>query len=522
VREPAVGEEAAGSGGGPRWRALAAALALAGLAYFAGKSLTFPAGVDVGAACRGLLVTVFVAACWLNGALPLGAASLLPLALFPLLAVQPMAVVARSYSDPILWMFLGGFVLARAIERFGLHRRLALHVLVAVGLRPRRIVFGFVLAALLISAWISNTATALMLMPIGVALVDRMAAGGVLGPAAARRFGTAVLLGIAYGCSVGGIASPIGTPTNLVFFARENFGSLQALGAPDLSFATWMLAFAPLAVVLGAAVAWLLTRVLLKVPAGGDAAVAAELRAELRQLGRMRRSERRVLVLFSATVLLWVLRGELGPWPGWTHLLSLPAGFVQDGVVATLMACVAFVVPSGERERPTLMDWPTAVQIPWDMYFLLAGGFALAQTLDATGLSQALAQSLAPAVQALPAVAAVAVVVVSVTLLSEIATNVAIASLMMPVLMATAKVAQVDPRALMVPATVAASFGFALPIATPPNAVVFATGKIALREMLGAGLAIDLLCCGLLVLFCVLWAFPVLGVSLGEVPPWWQ
>ncbi|MEZ5963411.1 MAG: SLC13 family permease [Planctomycetota bacterium] len=506
----------------PRARGLLVALGLAVVAHFAAGRLVFEAGVDVGAARRGLAVTVFVATCWLNAALPIGAASLLPLALFPLLGVQPMASVARSYSDPILWMFLGGFVLARAIERFGLHRRLALHVLVGVGLKPRRIVLGFLFAALLISMWISNTATALMLMPIGVALVDKIERQGVLGEVDARRFGVAVLLGIAYGCSVGGLGSPIGTPTNLVFFARDNFGALQRMGAPDVSFARWMLAFAPMTLVLGLVVAWLLNRVLLRVPGVADPHVGDQLRVELRGLGRMRPAERRVLMLFSATVALWVLRGPLGPWPGWASLLGLPKGFVQDGAVAVLMACVAFVVPSGERERPTLMDWPTAVQIPWDMYFLLAGGFALAQTPDATGLSRALASSLGPSVQTLPMVASLAVIVVAMTLLSEVATNVAIASLMMPVLLATARVAHVDPRALMVPATVAASFGFALPIATPPNAVVFATGKIQLRDMLRAGVVVDLACCVVLVVFCVVWAFPVLGISLREVPAWWK
>lgn len=513
---------AAGSDSRAHPRGLVVAFVLAVAAYFLAGALSFDVGTDVGAARRGLAVTVFVATCWLNGALPMGAASLLPLALFPLLAVQPMATVARSYSDPILWMFLGGFVLARAIERFGLHRRLALHVLMAMGLRPRRIVLGFLFAGLLISMWISNTATSLMLMPIGVALVDKIQGQRVLDDEHARRFGVAVLLGIAYGCSVGGLGTPIGTPTNLVFFARENFGALQRLGAPDLTFASWMLAFVPITIVLGFAVSWLLTRVLLPIPATAPAGIAAELRAELAGLGRMSKAERRVLVLFSVTVALWVLRGEIGPWPGWANLLSLPKGFVQDGVVAVLMACTAFVVPSGEPERPMLMDWPTAVQIPWDMYFLLAGGFALAQTLDATGLSQALARSLGPSVQALPMAASLVLIVFAMTLLSEIATNVAIASLMMPVLLATAKVAHVDPRALMVPATIAASFGFALPIATPPNAVVFATGKIRLREMMVAGVAVDLLCCALLVLLCLVWAFPMLGISLREVPPWWK
>jgi sodium-dependent dicarboxylate transporter 2/3/5 len=503
-------------------RRLLIAIALGVLAYPAGTLLEFPAGVDPAPALRALSVTVLVAACWLSAALPLGAASLLPLALFPLLAVQPMAAVARSYSDPILWMYFGGFVLARAIERVGLHRRIALHVIAGVGLRPRRLVLGFLLAALLLSMWISNTATALMLMPIGVALVDKMQAGQLVAPRHAHGFGVAVMLAIAYGCSIGGIGTPIGTPTNLVFFAADNYGALQKLGAPELGFGIWLLAFGPLALVLGLATWLLLTRWACRLPARGDDSAADAVRVELAALGRMRPPERRVLALFAVTVLAWVWRGDLGAIPGWVSLVGLPKDYVLDGVIAVLAAVAAFVIPSGDRDGRALMDWKTASAIPWDMYFLLAGGFAIAQTLDATGLSRAFALSLAPLVQSLPPVAALALVVVAVTLLSEVATNVAIASLMMPVLMATARSAELDPRALLLPATIAASFGFALPIATPPNAIVFATGKVTLRDMVRAGLIIDLLCGALLVATCFLWAFPVLGIEFGTVPAWWR
>jgi sodium-dependent dicarboxylate transporter 2/3/5 len=503
------------------WRLLAG-VGVAVLFYALSAGLTFKDPEGAGAARRALAITALIATYWLNGALPLGASSLLPLALFPLLAVQPMSAVARGYADPILWMFFGGFVLARAIERFGLHRRLALHVIVGVGLRPRRLVLGFMAAANLISMWISNTATALMLMPIGVALVDRLQGEKVLAPAHARAFSVAVLLGIAYGATLGGVGTPIGSPTNLVFFGADNYGALVQAGAPEVSFAQWALAFAPLSLGLCWLVWVLLTRVLLPLPATASAQAAAALRAELLQLGPMRVPERRVLALFSITVLLWITRGDLGAIPGWVTLLGLPKDYVQDGVIAVFMAVLAFAIPSGERDRRALMDWDTAKQIPWDMYFLLAGGFAIAQTLDATGASRAFAQSLAPLVASMPPVLALTLVVVAVTLLSEVATNVAIASLMMPVLLATARGADLDPRALMLPATVAASFGFALPIATPPNAVVFATGRVPLRAMVRAGIVLDVVCGLLLVLTCFVWAFPVLGIEFARVPAWFR
>lgn len=511
-----------GGAGGVRPLRLLAGLLLALVAYLASDGLTFADPATSGAARRGLAVTVLIATFWLNGALPLGAASLLPLALFPLLAVQPMASVARGYADPILWMFFGGFVLARAIERCGLHRRLALHVIVGLGLRPRRLVLGFMASATLISMWISNTATALMLMPIGVAMVDRIQADGVMQREHARRFGVAVLLSIAYGATIGGFGTPIGSPTNLVFFGADNYGALQKHGAPEVTFAQWAMAFVPLSLGLAWLVWFLLTRVLFPLPATASDHAAAAVQKELAGLGRMTRPERRVLALFSVTVLLWVTRGDLGVIPGWVSLVGLPKDYVQDGAIAVLMAVLAFAIPAGDGDRRALMDWDTAKHIPWDMYFLLAGGFAIAQTLDATGASRAFAHSLAPAVASMPPILALGLVVVAVTLLSEVATNVAIASLMMPVLLATAHTAQLDPRGLMLPATVAASFGFALPIATPPNAVVFATGRVALRDMLRAGLVLDLVCSLLLVLTCFAWVYPIFGITFAQVPAWFR
>ena len=489
-------------------------------AYFAGAWLTYPADVDPFRARRGLAVTMLVATYWLTGAMPLGAASLLPLVLFPALAIQPMSLVANSYADPILWMFFGGFVLARAIERFDLHRRLALHVIAGIGVRPRRLVLGFIVAATVLSAWINNTATALMLMPIGVALVDRIAKDGVLAPQHARRFSVGVMLGIAYGCSIGGLASPIGTPTNLVFFADSNYGAMVKAGAPELSFATWMAVFAPMSAVLALALWLMLTRWLHPLPRLASEGAADAIRSELRALGKMSRAERRVLLLFLATVTLWITRGNMGGVPGWESLVGLPRNHVTDGTVAVGMALLAFVIPSGQPARPTLMDWRTAASIPWDMYFLLAGGFAIAQSLDGTGLSRALSESLAPVMQGLDPLFALAVLIVFTTILSEIASNTAIASLLMPVLRATAGAAGLDPRALMLPAVLGSSFGFAMPIATPPNAVVFATGRVSLREMVRAGLALDVVCCAVLVGWCYLVVFPWLGISFDQVPAW--
>ena len=502
-----------------RGRVLLLGVALAGLAYAAAGGLKFAEGTDPHAPRMALAVTVFVATAWLARAMPLGAASLLPLVLMPLLGVQSMGGVARSYAHPILWLFFGGFVLALAIEKWGLHRRLALKVISGIGMRPRRLVLGFMMAGLVLSMWISNTATSLMLLPIGWALVERVQEQEVLSAADGKRLGVALMLGIAYGCSIGGTATPIGTAPNLLFF-REYADA----GGPALSFLVWVLAFLPFALCLALVVWCMLVFVLHRLPAGTRDA-GASVRAEVEAQPAMSSAEKRVLGLFVLAAGLWVTRGDLrlgDDWTirGWASWLHYPADFVPDGVVAVGVAILSFLVPSAGPGSPRIMDWETVGRVRWDILFLLGAGVSIASSFRDTGLCDALGELAAPAIGDLSPVLAILATALFVTFLTEVTSNTAITALMLPVLLATAASAGMDPLILMLPATLAASCAFMLPIATPPNAVVFSSGKVSFGEMARTGFLLNLLSVLLITAALWFWVLPLLGGQTQGVPEW--
>lgn len=498
-----------------RPRRLLASLAIAALVWWLGGLLPFGPEARPEAARWALFVTGLTTACWLTSAMPLGPASLLPMVLLPVLGVRSTGNVCQAYSDPVLWLFAGGFVLAQAIEKWGLHRRLALWVLALVGPYPRRLVLGMMLASTLLSFFISNTATALMLLPIGAALVTRVAGGG-LAAEPARHFGVALMLAIAYGASFGGLGTPIGTAPNALFLA--NYRPLVEAGAPAISFLQWMVAFVPFALGMALCSTFLLNRVAFRVPAQRlpDADL---LQAETRALGPMRVAERRVGWLFLLAVALWMTRADLQLGeglriPGWASLvLGNASGMVTDATVSIAIAVLAFLLPAGDTRAQRLMDWSTARQIPIDILFLLGGGIALADAFEPTGLSGAFGNLLAPLVGEVHPFLLIAVMVAVILLLSEVGSNTAIAALFLPLMVAAARRADVDPLLLMLPATAAASCGFMLPIATPPNALVFATGRVSFRQMARGGFWVDLAAIVLLTVVLWFWALPVLGVD---------
>jgi sodium-dependent dicarboxylate transporter 2/3/5 len=333
------------------------------------------------------------------------------------------------------------------------------------------------------------------------------------------------MLAIAYGASIGGMGTPIGTAPNALFFF--NWQDLVARGAPPLSFLQWMLAFLPYVVLLTVLFSWLLTAFMLPLPRGRLPGGEAML-AESRQLGAMTRPERRVAVLFGTAVLLWVTRGDLRFGDdtvirGWAHWLApagAPESFLPDGVVAVGVAIAAFLVPAGTGDGRRIMDWPTVQKLPFDILFLLGGGMALADAFEPTGLSGAFGNGLSPMIGTVHPLLLVAVVAVLILLLSEVASNTAIAALFLPIVKEGAIAAHIDPRLLMLPATLAASCGFMLPIATPPNTIVFASGHVTVGQMAKAGCALDVLSVGMLVLVCWFWVLPLLGIDAHAAPAW--
>jgi sodium-dependent dicarboxylate transporter 2/3/5 len=454
-------------------------------------------------------VALLMALLWFSEALPMGLTALLPLVLFPAAGIQTADRIAAPYANSAVFLFLGGFLVAAAVEKWGLHRRVAWHALSTVGTEPRRLIFAVMLATALLSMWISNTATTLMLTPIAVAIVR---GAGKADQTQASRMGEATLLAVAYGASLGGIGTPIGTPTNLIFLgaARELFPA-----APTVTFAQWM-SFGLVYLALALPACWLGLILFGRIRRG--AAVPIE-QLGLERPGTMTRPEATTAMVFAVTAMLWIFRsdirfGELGTIPGWSNLFPNPRA-INDATVAVIMALIGFLLPVGQGRR--LLEWPEFRKVPWDVLILFGGGFALADALETSGLSRWAGEQLS-FVGNWPPVLMVLVVCIGVTALSEIASNVATATAMMPVAGAVAISIGVHPYALMLPAVLAASSGFMLPVATAPNTIVYATGLVRVRQMARAGIALDLIC-ALIITFVLFVLVPrILGIALFS--PW--
>lgn len=507
-------------------RSLGPRLALWGAPLAALVVLLLP-GLPLDFAQRAVLATTVVTATWwLTEAVPIGAASLVPAALLPLLGALPAQRAAAAYINDLVLLFLGAFLLALGLERWNLHRRLALAVVAAVGPKPRSIVLGFMLAAGFLSMWLNNTATTLMMLPIGVAVV---AAVGERPRGPGERpngFGTALLLGIAYSSSVGGIATPVGTAPNQVYLGQFQDAFPSAPGVP---FATWVLAFLPI-LLLYLPLGWLLlTRVLLSVDKEGTAG-GEVIRRERRALGAWSAAEKRVGLVFLAAVVLWLSRSDLDLGfafvPGWAPLFApagtapeLAAEWISNATIALFLGVLLFALPSGRVPGERLMDWSTANRMPWEVLLLLGGGFAIAAGFRASGLDAALGTMLAPALIGLPPVLALLLIVVAVTALTEITSNTATTQVLLPVLASAALAADLDPRMVMLPATLAASCAFMLPVATPPNAVVFSSRLVPMATMMRVGVWFNLLLIALIALVFELWSRHLIGIE-ASLPDW--
>lgn len=492
--------------------------------------LAAPAPVGLSAeAWRLAAVSSLMIVWWIGEALPIAATSLLPLVLFPLLGVRSAAETAAAYGDPIVFLFLGAFLIALAMERCGLHRRIALGMIGAIGAEPRRLVLGFLVATSAISMWINNTAVTLMMLPVGISVVDRLSEGARLDGhggadarfAAGRSFGAAIMLAIAYGASIGGMGTLVGTAPNLVFA-----GAMRTLDPAhgEVSFLRWMLLAVPLVVVLVAVLQPALVRLapetsLARFELGGGGTDA--LRAERRALGAMSPAERIVLAAFTVAVGLWIFRApvEIGRLrlPGWSSALPKP-GATHDAIVALGIGLALMALRArgaGGPGRAVLLDWRTAERrVPWGVLLLLGGGFALAAAFEATGLAAWLASTLRGLAGA-PLLGVIATIAAMTTLLSEVASNTATATLLMPLLAATAAGIGVAPVTLLVPATLAASCGFMLPVATPPNAIVFGTGWVPMVSMVRTGLFLDVAGVVAITLVCRYWLPLVMPAAAG-------
>jgi sodium-dependent dicarboxylate transporter 2/3/5 len=474
----------------------------------AGVLLLIPATAQFTSAVRfTAAIGLLMAMLWLTEAVPMGLTALIPLIAFPLAGISTMEKAATPYASSAVFLFMGGFLVASTFERWGLHRRMAWFALSRVGTEPRRIVFALILVTAFLSMWISNTATTLMMTPIAVAIVGGLGAQAAKetaaeAAAAPLRTAEATLLGVAYAASLGGIGTPIGTPTNLIFFgaARELFPNLKTV-----TFAEWMV-FGAVYLVLLVPLCWLIVVTTARVPRG--AALPLE-QLGIARPGPMSRPEKTALILCAITALLWIFRADINLGSvhihGWADLFPA-ARSINDATVAITMAAVAFLLPVGGDKR--LLEWEEFKRIPWDVLILFGGGFALADALEGSGFSKWAGDSLS-FVGGWPPVLMIVMICLAVTLLSEVASNVATATAMMPIAAALATSIGVHPYFLMIPAVIAASSGFMLPVATAPNTIVYATGLIQVRAMTRSGLLLDLaaaLVITLLVFTVIPWA----------------
>jgi len=432
-------------------------------------------------------VGTIMAIWWMTEAVPLPATSLLPIVLLPLLGVLDIKAATAPYADKFIFLFMGGFMLALAMERWGLHHRIALLTLLLFGTSQRRIVAGFMAATAVLSMWVSNTATTVMMLPIATSVLLLTTPGSDDANVAVRsRLGVCLLLGVAYAASIGGMATIIGTPPNvfLVGYLRESQGI-------DVSFLQWMSVGLPLSVVF-VALAWAaLTHVLY--PLGTNSILGGRelIRDEVRRLGRPSRGEWTVLIVFLCTALAWIFRQPLSDWD-WFAQRAPVIKRLDDAGIAIISALALFVIPVKARAGVFTLDWDTARRLPWGVLLLFGGGLSLAGAVRSSGLD-AWIGARAGALDGSPTWLIILAVTALVIFLTEITSNTATAATFLPILGAVALGLGIEPLALVVPAALAASCAFMMPVATPPNAIVFGSGLIRMRDMMRAGLWLNLI-----------------------------
>jgi sodium-dependent dicarboxylate transporter 2/3/5 len=491
--------------------------------FLAALALTLP-GLPLDATQRRVAaVTALCATWWLTLALPIAVTSLLPAALFPLLGVMPAGEAAPVYMHDLVMLFLGAFVISLGLERWRVHLRMALWIIALIGTAPRRLLLGFMAAAAFLSMWISNTATTLLMLPIALAVIRCVE---LPSPAAARRFSLCLLLGIAYSSSMGGTATPVGTAPNQVFLGifAESFPA-----GPRLTFGQWFFAFLPLVTLFVPLAWWLMTRVLLPVEPGVSDC-GETIRREREELGPLDRGGALMSVVFALTALLWITRADLDLGivrvPGWSRWFAAPGAdlaaqgkYISDATVALVMAALCFAIPVRPRENVWLMDWRTASRMPWEVLLLLGGGFCIAKAFGISGLDAVLGRELSPLVEGRSVWVVVAGVALFMSLLTELTSNTATTAVLLPVAAQTAAQGGFNPLVVMLPATIAASAAFMLPVATPPNAVIFGSRLVPTSTMARTGFVLNLLAVVLLTLLFELWITPWLGIEVG-VPDW--
>jgi len=463
-----------------------------------------------------LAVAALMAIWWISETIPLAVTALMPLVLFPALGVLDGKAVSETYINHIIFIFIGGFMMALAMEKWNLHKRIALKLLVLIGVSPGRILLGFMIASAFLSMWISNTATTMMMIPIVLSIVVSLEES--LTGKSISMYSTGLFLAVAYSASIGGMSTLVGSPTNLVC---PRILTLLYPGAPDISFTQWIVFTLPISLVMLVAV-WLVVYLRFRPRESWGALDRAHFRKQYVALGRVNYEEKVVFVLFLILAGLWIFRKGISinsiTLPGWSTLFKTP-GFINDGTVAIFVSIILFIWPSRNRKGERIMEWKTASRIPWNIVLLFGGGFALALGYQSSGLAIWFGEQLLWTEGVHPILILLAVVAMM-SFLTELTSNVASTQMLLPVFASLAISSGNNPLMMMIAATLASSLAFMLPTATPPNAIVFGTERIRISTMVQTGFVLNLI--GILVVVAVTWLLghTVYEFDLGIIPDW--
>ncbi|CAG8999289.1 MAG: Sodium-dependent dicarboxylate transporter SdcS [Candidatus Celerinatantimonas neptuna] len=436
-------------------------------------TLIFPAPYEhlTGAPWHTAGLATLMAIWWITEAVPIPVTSFLPMVLSPLLGITTLKTATASFAHPLIFLFMGGFILSLAMEHWNLHKRIALLAIRAIGTKPARQIGGIMLITAFLSMWMSNTATAVMMLPIGISIIQMQECKHTH-----PDFSAALLLGIAYSASIGGIGTLIGTPPNalLAAYLSDNYHI-------DLGFGHWMLIGVPLSIIM-LLITWVwLTKINFKMPTDVQKSTDA-LNEQLKQLGPMSRAEIYISIIFTAVALSWMTRPFLAKWTG------LP---LSDTGIAMIAALLLFIIPVDFKKNIRIIDWDVAKRLPWGVLMLFGGGLSLASQIKNSGLADFIGQSLTNT-QHLPILLVVAVVTSAIIFLTEITSNTATAAGFLPLLGPIGLAMHSSPLTLAVPAALAASCAFMMPVATPPNSVVFGSGQLRIRQMAQAGFLLNI------------------------------
>ena len=470
-----------------------------------------PANPKVG---KVAAVAVLMAIWWITEALPMAATSLVPLVFFPLLGVLSGYEISGSYINSVIFLFIGGFILAIAMENWGLHKRIALKIISIFGGTANSILFGFMLSAAFLSMWISNTATAVMMLPIALAVITKIE--NEFGKEETKNFSKSVLLGIAYSCSIGGMATLIGTPPNL---ALVRIHKIAFPNAPQISFGEWMLLAFPIAVILLILTAILLSKIVFK--SNKTIKISKDfILNEYKSLGKFSFPEKVIGAVFSITSMLWIFRTDLNlgfiKITGWSSIFSVP-DFIDDGTIAISMAFLLFLFPSKDEKQKTILTASVFEQIPWGIILLFGGGFALATAFSSSGLSQFIGNNL-QGMSSVPILLLILVISAIMNFLTELTSNTATTQMILPILASVSVAIGVNPLLLMIAATLSASMAFMMPVGTPPNTIIFASKRLRISDMAKTGFSLNII--SIIIITLLVYFIGSVIFDLNTFPDW--